>query len=80
MFGKFLDKFFYVGVIYAIVKRILFLGDKEFKVEVYVVNDYTAKFRISDAKVRIRVFRRGMWNIKNIFMIVFKWSFIVEDV
>lgn len=80
MLGKFLDKSPHVGAIHATVKRILSLGDKEFKVEVYVVNDYTAKLRISDAKVRTRVLRRGMWNIKNILMIVSKWSPIVEDV
>ncbi|KAG2312094.1 hypothetical protein Bca52824_023651 [Brassica carinata] len=80
LLGKFLDKAPHVGAIHATVKRILSLGDKDIKVKVYVINDYTVKFWISDAKVRARVLRQGIWNIKNIPMIVSKWSPIVEDV
>lgn len=31
------------------------------------------KFRIRDVNTRVRILRRGMWNIVNISMIVLKW-------
>ncbi|KAG2270614.1 hypothetical protein Bca52824_065169 [Brassica carinata] len=66
LLGKFLDKAPHDGAIHATVKRIWSLGDKEIKVEVYVVNDYTVKFWISDAKVRARVLRRGILIVEDV--------------
>lgn len=61
------------------VNKIWTLGDKSIKVDVFAVNDTTVKFKVPDGVIRARVRRRGMWNIKNIHMIVSKWSPIVEE-
>ena len=71
---RFLDKAPHVARIHFIVNKILPLGDKSIKIDVYVVNDHTVKFRIKDEGTRKRVLKRGMWNIANIPLILSKWS------
>lgn len=62
-----------------IVNKIWHLGDKNVKVEVFVVDKTRVKFKIKDSRVRSRALRRGMWNILGVPMIVSKWSPITED-
>lgn len=59
----------HVDKIHVIVNKIWPLGDKTVKVDVFVVNDKTVKFRIRDSAIRLRVLRRGMWNIADIPMV-----------
>lgn len=42
--------------------------------EVYEVDPTTMKFRVSDAAMRARILKRGMWNIGNIPLVVAKWT------
>lgn len=72
--GRFLDKAPHVARIHFIVNKIWPLGDKSIKIDVYVVNDRTVKFRIKDEATRKRVLKRGMWNIANIPLVLSKWS------
>lgn len=76
--GKFVSNAPPVGTIHMTVNKIWTLRDKSVRVDVFVVDDTTIKFKILDASLRARVLRRGMWNIKNIPMIVSKWSPISE--
>lgn len=77
--GRFTEKAPHVGAIHLTVNKIWPLGDKNVKVEVFVVNETTVKFRINDVGVRTRVLKRKMWSIKNIPMVVDKWSPNVEE-
>lgn len=76
---KFVSKAPHVGLIHMKINKIWSLGDKSIKVEVFVVDDTTVKFKIPNARIRDRVLSRGMWSIKNIPMIVSKQSPIVEE-
>ncbi|XP_024009612.1 uncharacterized protein LOC18013789 isoform X2 [Eutrema salsugineum] len=78
--GKFVSKAPHVGFIHMTVNKIWTLGSKTIKVDVFVVDDTTVKFKIPDASIRARVLRRGMWSIKNIPMMVSKWSPYLEEV
>lgn len=49
------------------------------KIDAYVVDANTIKFRIRDSSVRARVLRRGMWNIADMPMLVSKWTPVIED-
>ncbi|WZY98447.1 uncharacterized protein LOC117125777 [Brassica rapa] len=72
--GRFLDKAPHVAKIHFIVNKIWPLGDKSIRIDVYVVNDRTVKFRIKDEATRKRVLKRGMWNIANIPLVLSKWA------
>ncbi|ESQ38429.1 hypothetical protein EUTSA_v10029223mg [Eutrema salsugineum] len=78
--GKFLKKAPHVGSIHMTVNRIWTVGNTEAKIDVFVVNETTVKFRIADRKMRERVLRRKMWNIKDVPMLVSKWSPKEEEV
>ncbi|XP_024015967.1 uncharacterized protein LOC112089217 [Eutrema salsugineum] len=77
--GKFVSAAPHVGYIHMTVNKIWTSGDKSLKIDVFVVDDTTVKFKIPDASTRSRVLRRGMWSIKNIPMMVSKWSPVVEE-
>ncbi|XP_024013050.1 uncharacterized protein LOC112087252 [Eutrema salsugineum] len=77
--GKLMSKAPHVGSIHMIVNKIWSVGGKAANVEVFVVDDSTVKFRIRDASIRTRVLNRRMWNIKNVGMVVFKWSPLAEE-
>lgn len=77
--GKFLSKAPHVGKIHVIVNKIWPLGEKAGKIDTFVVNDFTIKFRIRDRSTRLRVLHRHMWNIAGIPMYASKWSPIVEE-
>lgn len=55
---KFLDTASYVGKFLVLMNKIWPLSDKMVKVDVFVVNKTTMKFRIKDATVRNRVMCR----------------------
>lgn len=74
LIGRFLASVPHVAKVHVIVNKIWTLGDKNLKVDVFVVDKKMMKFRIRDRSARNRVLRRGMWNIANISMIVSKWS------
>ncbi|XP_024014456.1 uncharacterized protein LOC112088412 [Eutrema salsugineum] len=76
--GKFLSTAPFVGKIHALVNRIWTWGDKTVKIDVYVVDSTTVRFRIKDQNVKARVLRRGMWNLCDVPMVVTKWSPIAE--
>ncbi|XP_024003873.1 uncharacterized protein LOC112081459 [Eutrema salsugineum] len=58
--GKFLAEAPFVGKIHALVNRIWTLGDKSVKIDVYVVDRTTVRFRINDPITRARVLRKGV--------------------
>ncbi|XP_024004593.1 uncharacterized protein LOC112081901 [Eutrema salsugineum] len=64
--GKFLDTAPYIGKIHVLVNRIWPLSDKSVKIDVFVVDKTTVKFRIKDEVVRNRVLKRRMWNLCNV--------------
>ncbi|XP_010468649.1 PREDICTED: uncharacterized protein LOC104748750 [Camelina sativa] len=78
LIGKFLDKSPSVGGIHALVNKIWTLGDPKIKIEVFVVDNYTVRFRIKDVRTRERVLRRGMWNLCGVPVVLTKWSPIVD--
>lgn len=77
--GKFLSTVPHVGKVHVIVNKIWPLGDKSVKIDTFVVNEFTIKFRIRDRPTRSRVLHRHMWNIAGIPMYVSKWSSVVEE-
>lgn len=77
--GKFLDKAPHIGKVYAIVNKIWTLGDKSQMIEVYEMNSTTMKFRITDKATRNKVFRRGMWNLAEIPVVMTQWKLFVEE-
>ncbi|XP_024011406.1 uncharacterized protein LOC112086667 [Eutrema salsugineum] len=77
--GKFVSAAPHVGYIHMTVNKIWTSGDKSLKIDVFVVDDTTVQFKIPDASTRSQVLRRGMWSIKNILMMVSKWSPVVEE-
>lgn len=79
LIGKFLDKAPHIAKVHVIVNKICNFGNKMVKVDAFVVNDNTMKFRIRDSSARTHGLRRGMWNIADIPMVVLKWSPIVEE-
>ena len=76
--GTFLDPAPHVAKIHILVNKIWPLGNKNVKIDVYAVNERTVKFRICDQQTRIRVLRRGVWNIASIPMILSKWVPLTE--
>ena len=48
------------------------------KIDVYVVNNNTVRFRIKDERTRARVLRRGMWNLCGVPVVLSKWTPIVD--
>ncbi|KAF8090519.1 hypothetical protein N665_0475s0053 [Sinapis alba] len=48
-------------------------------IEVYEMNSTTMKFRITDQATRNRVFRRGMWNLAGIPVVMTQWKPFVEE-
>lgn len=77
--GRFLAPAPHVAKIHVIVNKIWPLGDKTVRIDVFEVNTTTVKFRIKNEGVRLRLLRRGMWNIADIPMILSKWSPLVEE-
>lgn len=71
-----MDIIFYVAKIYIFVNKIWFLGDKNIRIDVFVVSDIVEKFRICDVYTRGYILRRGMWNIVGIPIMIFKWVFV----
>lgn len=49
------------------------------KIDSFVVNATSIKFKIRDSSVRARVLRRGMWNLADIPMVISKWAPISEE-
>ncbi|KAL0837967.1 hypothetical protein Bca101_089857 [Brassica carinata] len=74
LIGKFLDTAPHIARIHAVVNKIWSYGDKKQVIDVQEVDGTTMKFRITNANVRARVLRRGMWNIGNIPLVVTKWT------
>lgn len=65
--------------VHVIVNKIWRFGNKMAKIDAFVVNSTTIKFRIQDNSVPERILRRGMWNIADVPMIVSKWSPVEEE-
>lgn len=76
---KFLSTAPHVAKVHVNVNKIWSVKDKSVKIDAFVVNDVTIKFRIRDSSVQFRVLRRGMWNIADVPMIVSKWSPVTEE-
>ena len=76
--GKFLAKAPFVGGIHALVNKIWTLGDKTVRIDVFVVDNTTVRFRIKDVRTRERILRRGMWNLCGVPVVLSKWSPIAE--
>ena len=70
--GRFPQVSPHIAKVHVIVNKIWPLGDKSVKIDAHVVDAKTIKFRIRDSSVRVRVLRRGMWNIADMPMIVSK--------
>lgn len=77
--GRFPSTAPHVAKIHVIVNKIWTLGDKNIRIVAYEINSASVKFRIRDASTRMRILRRGMWNIAGLPMIVSKWSPILEE-
>ncbi|KAL1188185.1 hypothetical protein V5N11_003214 [Cardamine amara subsp. amara] len=77
--GKFPESAPHIAKIHVIVNKIWTYGNKSVKIDAYVVNSTTIKFRIRDRVIRERVLRRGMWNIADKPMIVSNYGPIIEE-
>ena len=76
--GRFLAKAPFIGGIHALVNKIWTLGDKSVQIDVFVVDQKTVRFRIKDERTRLRVLRRGRWNLCGVPVVLTKWSPIAE--
>ncbi|XP_010446284.1 PREDICTED: uncharacterized protein LOC104729089 [Camelina sativa] len=76
--GRFLTKVPFVEGIHTLVNKIWTLGDKTVKINVFVMNVKTVRFRIKDERTRSSVLRRGMWNLCGVHVVLSKWSPIVD--
>lgn len=76
--GRFLDPAPHVSRIHIIVNKIWPLGNKTIKIDVFSVNERTVKFRIFDQQTRLRILKRGVWNIAGIPMVLSKWAPLAE--
>ena len=76
--GKFLAKAPFVGGIHALLNKIWTLGDKTVRIDVFVVDNTTVRFRSKDVRTRERILRRGMWNLCGVPVVLSKWSPIAE--
>lgn len=74
LIGKFLDTAPHIARIHAVVNKIWREGGKGQLVEVHEVDSTMMKFRVLDPAMRMRILRRGMWNIGNIPLVVTKWT------
>lgn len=72
--GKFLDVAPHIAKVHMVLNKIWSYGDPSTKVEVYVVNATTMRFKVSNPKAKEKILKRGMWNIAGIPMIVTKWT------
>ncbi|KAL1215260.1 hypothetical protein V5N11_017024 [Cardamine amara subsp. amara] len=61
--GRFPDASPHIAKVHVIVNKIWRYGNKDVKIDAYVVNATTIKFRIRDPVIRDKVLRRRMWNI-----------------
>lgn len=77
--GKFLDLAPHMAKVHMVVNKIWSYGELASKVDVYEVNATTMRFRISNPKARMKVLKRGMWNIAGVPMVVTKWSPKTEE-
>lgn len=73
LIGKFLDIAPHVARVHAVVNKIWSNGDRKQVIDVQVIDETTIKFCISSPMVRAKVFRRCMWNIGNVPMVITKW-------
>ena len=73
LIGKFLDIAPHVARVHAVVNKIWSYGDRKQVIDIQVIDETTIKFRISSPMVRAKVFRRCMWNIGNVPMVITKW-------
>jgi len=48
------------------------------KIDVIVMNNTTVRFRIKDDRMRSRVLRRGMWNLRGVPVVLSKWTPIAD--
>lgn len=77
--GKFLDRAPHVAKVHMVLNKIWKYGDLSAKVEVFEVDDTTMRFKVSDAKAREKILKRGMWNIIGVPMVVKKWTPRAEE-
>lgn len=70
--GRFLAPAPHIGRVHIIVNKIWSLGDRNIKIDAYVMNETMVKFRIKDKATRERVLKREMWSVANIPMVVTK--------
>ncbi|CAH8383330.1 unnamed protein product [Eruca vesicaria subsp. sativa] len=77
--GKFLDISPHPAKVHVLLSKIWKYGEINSKVEVYVVNAATMRFRVSNPKAREKILNRGMWNVVGVPMVVTKWSPKTEE-
>lgn len=49
-------------------------GDKSQFIDVHEIDATKMNFRVSNPIMRARILLRGMWNIRNILLVVTKWT------
>ncbi|KAF8063888.1 hypothetical protein N665_1178s0003 [Sinapis alba] len=79
LIGRFLAKAPHVGKVHAIVNKI-WASEKNQMIEVYVINQTSMKFRITNPMMRHRILKRGMWNLAGIPVVMAKWKPFEEDI
>lgn len=77
--ANFLEEAPHIAKVHVIVNKIWAFGDKTQKLDVFEMDGKTMRIRITSAKVREKVVRRGMWNIAGVPMVVTKWAPEEED-
>ena len=72
--ARFLETAPHVAKVHMIVNKIWAYGERNQKLDVYVIGDHTMRIRIPNEKTRKKVVGRGMWNVAGVPMIVSHWS------
>lgn len=77
--ARFLDSAPHIAKVHMIINKIWAYGEKFPKLEVYPMDEKTMRIRVTNAKIREKVIKRGMWNVAGVMMVASKWSPDVED-
>lgn len=72
--ARFLKKAPHVAKMHMIVNKIWAYGEKNQKLDVYVMDDRTMRIRIQNEKIRRKMVGRGIWNVAGVPMVVSHWS------
>lgn len=79
LIGRFMAGAPHIAKVHAIVNKIWNHGDKSQMIDVFEINSTSMKFRICNPDTRLRILRRGMWNLAGLPVVMAKWKLFEEE-